>query len=44
MLRAAAAGIVLSLGFVHVLPHGVEEYGILAVHAQLDPYYNPAGG
>ncbi|KAF5827908.1 zinc-nutrition responsive transporter [Dunaliella salina] len=43
MLRAAAAGIVMSLGFVHVLPHGVEEFGILAIHVPLKPYYNPAG-
>eukprot|EP00983_Pelagomonas_calceolata_P116010 1160260-Pelagomonas_calceolata.AAC.5 len=43
MLRAAASGIVLALGFVHVLPHGMEEFGNLALHVQLDPYYNPAG-
>jgi hypothetical protein len=43
MLRAAAAGIVISLGLVHVLPHGIEEFTNLAVHVQVNPFYNPAG-
>jgi hypothetical protein len=43
MLRALAGGIIISLGLVHVLPHGIEEFTNLALHVQLDPFYNPAG-
>ncbi|KAF5840681.1 Zinc/iron permease [Dunaliella salina] len=42
-LRAASAGIVLSLGFVHILPKGIKEFGNLAGRVPLDPAYNPAG-
>lgn len=41
-LRAASAGIVLSLGFVHVLPEGVQELAALSAQ-KLNPGYNPAG-